>query len=447
MKDYLAFLSPSAKRTLRYVLRGALMYLCYRCILSLTALVLYADRIALPGMGEYSSASLSADLGLPFNVAHLLFILIAPFLFYSVARVFLLGDAKGYAEAADTDPSDRPIRMGDVVSRPAFRATALTVLTLYVLLPLSFGYGKLAAWPSFAAVLGRATEKVLFGIPILLLYAVTLMLAARSARREWQRIREERSRLDSIGEREGCIGFLKDKTGMGGLLGGLFLIAWLYPLGSMALAVIAAAFLMPFLVALFSTPETALLSLTVLIGLAAVVVAIFAGPSYLRALIKRRKLIRGLRRVCRECGYELSPIRRPYWGLIHHADGADFSVKVGDRQYDCRLLSAVLPGGKMLFDYEGSVTVHHYIRFFWAARAMHVATMHTFEQSTFHSTAEYAFESDHQKVLIVCPAAPQTYIVGPKGGTPLDTGAHIGEYRMFNTTGFLGALEKDCLDR
>ena len=38
-------------------------------------------------------------------------------------------------------------------------------------------------------------------------------------------------------------------------------------------------------------------------------------------------------------------------------------------------------------------------------------------------------------------------ITGPNGGTPLDTGAHIGEYRMFNTTGFLGALERNCLDR
>ena len=446
MKDLFSFLSPATKRTLRYVMRGAVMYLCYRCILSLVATLLYADRIGLPGMGEYSSANLSADLGLPFNVAHLLFILVVPFLFYSITRVFLLGDAKGYAEAAALEREDEPVRFGDVIVSPAFRTVGLTVLGLYILLPLSFGYGDLVAWPDFASVLGKATEKVLFGISILPLYAIVLLLASRSSRREWQRIRAERA-ANPLDEKGGCIGFFKDKTGLGGLLGGLFLISWLYPIGSMAFSVLAAAFLMPFLVAMFSTPETALLSVTVLIGIAAAVVLIFAGPSYIRALVKRRRLIRGLRRVCRECGYELSPIRHPYWGLLHHKDGADFSVKVGDKQYDCRLLSAVLPGGKMLFDYEGSVTVHHYIRFFWAAQRMHVATQHTFEQSTFSSTAEYAFESDHQKVLIVCPTAPQTLIVGPKGGEPLDTGAHIGEYRMFNTTGFLGALERDCLDR
>ncbi|MBO5897895.1 MAG: hypothetical protein J6R04_02675 [Clostridia bacterium] len=446
MKDYLPFLSPATKRTLRYVMRGAIMYLCYRCILSLVSTLLYADRIGLPGMGEYSSASLSADLGLPFNVAHLLLILIVPFLFYSVTRVFMLGDARGYAEAEELEREDRPVRLGDVIALPAFRAVGLTVLLLYVLFPLSFGYGDLVAWPDFASVLGRATEKVLFAIPTVPLYAIVLMLATRSARREWQRTRAERAAAP-LDEKGGCIGFFKDKTGLGGLLGGLFLIAWLYPIGSMAFSVLAAAFLMPFLVAMFSTPEVALVSITVLIGLAAAVALIFAGPSYIRALFKRRRLIRGLRRVCRECGYELSPIRQPYWGLIRHKAGADFSVKVGDKQYDCRLLSAVLPGGKMLFDYEGSVTVHHYIRFFWAAQRMHVATQHTFEQSTFSSTAEYAFDSDHQKLLIVCPTAPQTLIVGPKGGTPLDTGAHIGEYRMFNTTGFLGALERDCLDR
>jgi hypothetical protein len=446
VKDYLPFLSPAAKRTLRYAMRGAIMYVCYRCILSLVSTMLYADRIGLPGMGEYSSASLSADLGLPFNVAHLLFILVAPFLFYSIARVFMLGDAKGYAEAAAHEQEGVRIRLGDVIASPAFGVVGLTVLLLYVLFPLSFGYGDLVAWPDFASVLGKATEKVLFAIPIVPLYALVLMLATRSSRREWQRIRAERA-AHPLDEKEGCIGFFKDKTGLGGLLGGLFLISWLYPIGSMAFSVLAAAFLMPFLVAMFSTPETALLSVTVLIGLAAAVVLLFAGPSFIRAIFKRRRLLRGLHRVCRECGYELSPVRHPYWGLIHHKAGADFSVKVGDKQYDCRLLSAVLPGGKMLFDYEGSVTIHHYIRFFWAAQRMHVATQHTFEQSTFSSTAEYAFDSDHQKVLIVCPTAPQTLLVGPGGGTPLDTGAHIGEYRMFNTTGFLGALERDCLDR
>lgn len=446
MKDSFAFLSPSVKRTLRYILRGAIMYICYRCILSLVALVLYAERLGLPGMGEFNSAQMSADLGLPFNVVHLLFILIVPFLFYSISRIFLLGDAKGYLEAADTEPTDRSVRLNDVVASLPFRAVLFTALALYLILPLSFGYGQLAAWPDFAAVLGGAAEKVLFALPLLPLYAITLMLASRSARREWQRTRTERA-SGVKDDKEGCIGFLKDKTGLGGLLGGLFLIAWLYPLGSMAFGVIASAFLMPFIVAMFSTPETALLSVLVLVCIVAAILAIFTGPSYLRALIKRRRLIRGVRRVCRERGYELSPIRRPYWGLFHHREGADFSVRIGDRQYDCRLLASVMPGGKMLFDYEGSVTVHHYIRFFWAAQRMHVAVQHTFEQSTFHSTSEYAFDSDHRKVLIVCPTAPETYIVGPNGGEPLDTGAHIGEYRMFNTTGFLGALERDCLDR
>ena len=435
------FRSVPPKRLAMYALRGFILYFFFALILHMTTGLLYVDGVRLPGMGVLSHADVSADLGLDFDVTPLYTLLIIPFLYYSIARAFALGDAYGYAAFCETDDG-RMIGLRDVFSSPVYLITLATTALGYAVFPLSFGFSHLQAWLDFASVLGAVTEKILFAIPLLIVFPVLLALAHSSARREWQRIRKERQTPDPRAGYGGLIGFLKDKTGAGGLISTTFMLLWLYPLGAFAGSILL-LILLPFILTMFRKPIYFLIGLAIIVG----VVLIVTLPSYLRAFSKRRKLMRGLKKVCRRCGYELTVTGHPYLGLLHYHGHADFSVKVGEKQYDCKLLSSVLPGGKMVFGYDGRVAIHHYIRFFWAARAMHMATAHTFEQSTFQTEMEYAFESDHQKVLIVAPVAAQTFIVSSHGGTPIDTGAHIGDYRMFNTTGFLGALERDCLDR
>lgn len=429
------------KRLAMYALRGFVLYFFFVLILHMTTGLLYADGVRLPGMGVLGNTDISADLGLDFDVTPLYTLLIIPFLYYSIARAFALGDAYGYAAFCATDDGHKP-RLSDVFSSPVYFITLATTALGYAILPLSFGFAHLQAWLDFASVLGPVTEKILFSIPLLIVFPVLLALAHSSARREWQHIRKQRQTPDIRDGYGGLIGFLKDKTGLGGLISTMFMLLWLYPLGAFAGSILL-FILLPFIVAVFEKPVVLLVGVAIAVGIVVLIVL----PSYLRAFSKRRKLMRGLKKVCRRCGYELTVTGHPYLGLLHYHGHADFLVKVGEKQYDCKLLSSVLPGGKMVFGYDGRVAIHHYIRFFWAARVRHVATMHTFEQSTFHTEMEYAFESEHQKVLIVAPVAAQTFIVSAHGGTPIDTGAHIGDYRMFNTTGFLGALERDCLDR
>ncbi len=429
------------KRLAMYALRGFILYFFFALILHMTTGLLYADGVRLPGMGIFGRADISVDLGLDFDITPMYALLITPFLYYSVARAFMLGDAYGYAAFCETDDGRKP-RLSDAFSSPVYLITLATTVLGYAVFPLSFGFAYLKSWLDFASVLGAVTEKILFAIPILIVFSMLLALAHGSVRRQWQRIRKERQNPALRDETSGLTGFLKDKTGVGGLISTMFMLLWLYPIGALAGAFLL-MILLPFILAMFRKPIYFLIGLGIIVG----VVLIITLPSYLRAFSKRRKLMRGLKKVCRRCGYELRVTGHPYLGLLRYHGHADFSVKVGEKQYDCKLLSSVMPGGKMVFGYDGRVAIHHYIRLFWAARAMHMATMHTFEQSTFHTEMEYAFESNHQKVLIVAPVAAQTFIVSAHGGTPIDTGAHIGDYRMFNTTGFLGALERDCLDR
>ena len=429
------------KRIAFYVLRGFILYFFFVLILHMITGVLYADGVPLPGRGIFDHSDIRADLGLPFDVTPLYTLPIILLLYYSVAHAFALGDAYGYAAFCQTDDGRKP-RMNDIFSSPVYYITLAATVLGYAVFPLSFGFAHLQELLDFASVLGAVTEKILFGIPLLIVLPFVLALAHRSARRQWQRIHKERQNPALRDEKSGLIGFLKDKTGAGGLISTMFMLLWLYPLGALAGAVLLFV-LIPFILLLFEKPVSFLIGLAIIVG----VIVLIVLPSYLRAFSKRRKLMRGLKKVCRRCGYELTVTGHPYMGLLRYHGHADFSVKVGEKQYDCKLLSSVLPGGKMVFGYDGRVTIYHYIRFFWAARAMHMATMHTFEQSTFQTEMEYAFESDHQKVLVVAPVAAQTFIVSAGGGTLIDTGAHIGDYRMFNTTGFLGALERDCLDR
>lgn len=431
-----------AKRLIMYSLRGFLLYFLFALTLQFTASLLYSNGIRLPGTGSYSSARFTEELKLPFNFAHILLVILIPLLYHSVSRVFLLGDAYGYAATEAIDGTDRKIRLRDVFGTPVYLITLSTSVIGFIVFPLSFGFGKLQAWADFGSVLGAAVEKLLFALPLVLCFAVVLAIASLSVRREWQRIRVQRAAPEVRVESGGLIGFLKNKTGVGGIISAMSLIIWLYPIGSLAGAILL-SILLPFLIAMVQNPLSVLIGLCIILGF----VLLITLPSYLRAFSKRRKLMRGLRRVCRECGYELTVTGHPYLGLLRFGDAADFSVKVGEKRYDCKLIGAVMPGGKMLFGFDGRVSIHHYIRFFWAARTYHVATQHTFEQSTFHTEMEYAFESENKKIIVVCPAAPQTFVAGPRGGTPIDTGAEIGDYRMFNTTGFLGALERNCLDR
>lgn len=65
-----------------------------------------------------------------------------------------------------------------------------------------------------------------------------------------------------------------------------------------------------------------------------------------------------------------------------------------------------------------------------------------------NSRIDFAFESDGEKILIVLPIPKNIYTASNTSRPlPADTGEKIGNYRIYNATGFLHALERDCLER
>ena len=378
----------------------------------------------------------------------LMTVLMLPFIFYSVVRVFLVGDAFGYELAGQTDGREAPIKYGDAFFSPVSGIFFVTMVVLYAILPMDLGYRHLIAIPDLASFFDKTTEKLLFLWLILPMLMLLIPLAHRSARRAWQRLRARTGAPQVKLEMSGFLGFFKNETTWGGLIVRLLFVFIIYPIGSPLLSALVYSFVTPFLKALIEQPLGTLtvvgLVLLIILGLI-LLASLISAPV---ALHKRRRLIKRLKKICADKGYELSPVRAPYRGLFRFYEGADFSVRIGERAYDCKLIGSKLKTGIMVFDYEGKFEVRVNLRMLRVGHvAMGGAYMHQTQLPLFKTVTDYAFESEHKKILIICPTCAVTAVVDRGGYTPIDTGSEIGEYKIFNSTGFLGALERDCLDR
>lgn len=427
--------SLTPRRILLYVVRAALAYLSFLVLYQLTTGLVrrfHSDNFVIDDRWS----------------VYLITLLILPFVFYSVMRLFLIGDTFGRQVAAKADAGETPVRFGDAFFSPVSAIFVLVALVLYGVLPMSFGYRHLVAIFDLASFFDPLTEKLLLLWLILPMMLLLIPLAHRSACRLWRKKRQsgvyavDRLTFGSV------FGFFKNETTWGGLVLRLILLFLLYPIGSFLAVILTHAVLMPFLMALVERPRETLtivgLILLILSGLVFLVFLI----SIPAALHKRRRLIKRLKRVCAEKGYELSSVRAPYRGLFRFYEGADFRVRIGERTYDCKLIGSKLKSGVMVFDYEGLFEVRFYLRFPRASRVtMGGAYMHTSSVELFKTVTDYTFESDNKKLLIICPTCAMTAVIDRGGFCPIDTGSAIGEYKIFNSTGFLGALERDCLDR
>ena len=64
-----------------------------------------------------------------------------------------------------------------------------------------------------------------------------------------------------------------------------------------------------------------------------------------------------------------------------------------------------------------------------------------------NSRIDFAFESKGEKILIVLPMPKDIYTATKSTQPhPADTGEKIGDYSIYSATGFLHALERDCLN-
>ncbi len=167
-----------------------------------------------------------------------------------------------------------------------------------------------------------------------------------------------------------------------------------------------------------------------------IAIAISIGVVYFNRIRKRKKFIAGLKKLAENSVYTLSKIKNPYISVFKKTSGASFTVTVNQKSYDCKLISGKRKSVPIIFGSQGFLLYRHMVR------------LGKSELFSVYSKYGYAFESNTKKCLIITCIPANCYFKDENGRMrKIDTGEKIGEYTVFSASGFLGALERDCLDR
>ena len=226
----------------------------------------------------------------------------------------------------------------------------------------------------------------------------------------------------------------------------LILAATLYSFGASILTVVLAV-----LLSMIGVVNLLLLTPGIL-AILLLIVAVF----YLRTFVARVKLIRKLKKVCKERGYELFDLKRPYRSIFRDNEKYTFAVSIGKTTYYCRLIACINRGNKYTFSDDGILTrvkmIHmpKVVRMSSAGGYVQMADYGTgddLELFGFSSEIDYTFEADGEKILLLNPTPRRVLKKNDKHTAEMDNGDKIGEYSVYTGNAFLRLIDRLGEDR
>lgn len=155
---------------------------------------------------------------------------------------------------------------------------------------------------------------------------------------------------------------------------------------------------------------------------------------YIRAILKRKSFVKKLKKYCTANSVYISNIKRPYLSLFVSQDGFDFTIEKNGTRYDCKFIAGIFPDSPIVLSDKGNGLKQDTIRIF-KVELFHFMTMF-----------DFGYESENKKILVLLPT-PKTFFVSTNELPPClaDVGEKAGKYTIYNATGFLGALDRNCL--
>ena len=179
-------------------------------------------------------------------------------------------------------------------------------------------------------------------------------------------------------------------------------------------------------IGLFMTPVT-----TVLFVL---LIAFFIGFAPLRACSIRKKTIKQIKASCAQNGYEISDIKEPYISIFKPCDGESFSITKAGKSYSCKFIAAPRKSVPMAIHPEGQIHFFHELKI----RGVKI--------SSYKTVKHFAYDSENSKLLIVNPVPKK--LMAYKGTiVEIDNGQFVGDYKVYNATAFVRAIETDTVER
>ena len=117
-------------------------------------------------------------------------------------------------------------------------------------------------------------------------------------------------------------------------------------------------------------------------------------------------------------------------------NGKTFDIEVDGQKYSCKLVSGKGRHTPLIFTETGEGKFRYSIK------------IGRKEIASFYSIFDYRFEAEGKKIIIITAVPNQCYIQASNGKMQeIDNGEKLMEYVIFGPDAFLGAMERNCIER
>ena len=155
----------------------------------------------------------------------------------------------------------------------------------------------------------------------------------------------------------------------------------------------------------------------------------------LRVYFSRKKFLGQLAKSCREMGFVMTEIKHPYLSAFRVCKGESFQITTYKKTYSCKLVGAPRRLLPLAVHPSGAL---HFIHSFnlWKATLYSYTTV-----------KDISYDSELPKILIINPTPVKLSCYFQNKVAEIDNGALVGEFKIYNATAFIRAIETDTVER
>lgn len=408
-----------------HLLRGILIFLLF----ALTAFALSNAMLSVLEQNEVRDVPGRVEKALPYmNLYATVFFL---FVFYSMARALIAADNRlclGYVEDVP-DPS-----------RNTFAAVVRSEVFLLewgacFLLCLAFSSPTGLFSPVYSLLTLILPSLPALHTPIVVLLftlalGLLLNVAHRSAMKEWDLHHEHMHKL--MLENSAIVRLFKRKTGLFCAIKKVIILTYAYTFASYYLWLLLLLFFIP--VGAMLVEEGIFWCIPAIIALIILIPFLHRRRQAIR---DRRALVKRFEAVCRENAIEHTPIRHPVRSLFRPKEGTDVTFTAKGVTYDVKIVPSIHRHATAYFVPGHQMIVRH--TFYFLRKG--------FELFHFDTTYPYHMEGDHKKLVVVCPCRSTMFAAEGGQTRRIETGDCIYGYTVYTATGFINAIDRNCLPK
>ena len=197
---------------------------------------------------------------------------------------------------------------------------------------------------------------------------------------------------------------------------------------------------MPILFYVAATVAGAIAAVAVAVTVPVFILALFAlfyGLWWLRVLFamrKRKKFLERMKNAAAKMRFTVTEIKNPRLSFISKKHKCTFSLIRESEKYDCLIIGNPRYRVPVCFTSEARGYYRHRI-----GTPKHNITL--------ESKFDYSLESSNKKILIISPTPKHAFVTEGDKEKRLFTADKLWDVVLYESDGFVGALERDCLGR